>query len=133
MVMDFGMSKLGRINFRDSNRSPFLISSIEPRSQHHSEQTAREIDQEVKRILDEGLNRTRHILESRRSALEAVSQQLIKQEVIDSVELKRLIEANSPSPMIVPGTDYDGKRRTSAAPGKPALDIDASDMEKAEG
>jgi cell division protease FtsH len=134
MVMDFGMSKLGRINFRDSNRNPFLVSALEmPRSQHHSEQTAREIDQEVKRILDEGLNRTRHILESRRAALEAVSQELIKQEVIDSAELKRLIEVNSPSPMIVPGTDSAGKRRTSAAPGKPALDIDASDMEKAEG
>jgi len=134
MVMDFGMSKLGRINFRDSNRNPFLVSALEmPRSQHHSEQTAREIDQEVRRILDEGLNRTRHILESRRAALEAISLQLIKQEVIDSTELKRLIETNSPSPMIVPGTDFDGKRRTSAAPTKPALDIDASDMEKAEG
>jgi cell division protease FtsH len=134
MVMDFGMSKLGRINFRDSNRSAFLVTTMEaPRSQHHSEQTAREIDQEVRRILDEGLQRTRHILESRRAALEAISQKLMKQEVIDSVELKQLIEANSPSPMIVPGTDADGKRRTSAAPSKPALDIDASDMEKAEG
>ena len=133
MVMDFGMSRLGRINFRDSNRNPFLVSAIEPRSQHHSEQTAREIDQEVKRILDEGLQRTRHILETRRAALEAVSQQLIKQEVIDSAELKRLIEENSSSPMIVPGTEVDGKRRTSAAPQKPAKDIDASDMERAEG
>ena len=104
-----------------------------PRSQHHSEQTAREIDQEVKRILDEGLQRTRHILESRRAALDAISNQLIKQEVIDATELKRLIEENSSSPMIVPGTDVDGKRRTSAAPSKPAMDIDSSDMERAEG
>jgi cell division protease FtsH len=135
MVMDFGMSRLGRINFRDSNRSPFLISAFEqgPRSQHHSEQTAREIDQEVKRILDEGLQRTRHILETRRAALEAVSRQLMKQEVIDSIELKRLMEENASSPMIVPGTDSDGKKRTTAAPSKPARDIDASDMEKAEG
>ncbi len=133
MVMDFGMSRLGRINFRDSNRNPFLVSAEMPRSQHHSEQTAREIDQEVKRILDGGLQRTRHILESRRTALEAVSNQLIKQEVIDSVELKRLIEENSSSPMIVPGTEVDGKRRASAAPSKPAKDIDASEMEKAGG
>jgi cell division protease FtsH len=134
MVMDFGMSRLGRINFRDSNRSPFLVSAFDsPRSQHHSEQTAREIDQEVKRILDEGLQRTRHIVDSRRAALEAVSRQLMKQEVIDSADLKRLIEENSPSPMIVPGTDADGKKRTTAAPSKPARDIDASDMEKAEG
>jgi cell division protease FtsH len=134
MVMDFGMSRLGRINFRESNRNPFLVTAMEvPRSQYHSEQTAREIDQEVRRILDEALQRTRHILETRRSALEAVSRQLMKQEVIDAVELKRLMEENSASPMIVPGTDIDGKRRTSAAPSKPAKDIDASDMEKVGG
>ena len=98
--------------FNYPNRNPFLVTSLEmPRSQHHSEQTAREIDQEVKRILDEGLQRTRHILETRRAALEAISRQLIKQEVIDATELKRLIEANSSSPMIVPGTEVDGKRR----------------------
>jgi hypothetical protein len=43
-----------------------------------------------------------------------------------------LIEASSPSAMLVPGTDADGKRR-STAPAKPALDIDSSEMEKAEG
>jgi cell division protease FtsH len=134
MVMDFGMSKLGRINFRDSNRNPFLVSALEsPRSQYHSEQTAREIDQEVRRILDEALQRTRHILESRRAALEAISRHLMKLEVIDATQLKQLIEENSDSPMIVPGTTMDGKRRASAAPSKPAKDIDASDMERAEG
>jgi cell division protease FtsH len=132
MVMDYGMSRLGRINFRESNRNPFIYSGMEmPRTQYHSEQTAREIDQEVKRILDEALERTRHILETRKPALVAISEQLIKQEVIDATELKRLIEEHSPSPMIVPGTSGDGKRRSAA--GKPALDIDPSEMEKAEG
>jgi len=51
MVMDFGMSRLGRVNFRDSNRSPFLAGGGDfGRVQHHSETTAREIDEEVKRI-----------------------------------------------------------------------------------
>jgi cell division protease FtsH len=132
MVMDYGMSRLGRINFRESNRSPFIYSGADmPRVQHHSEETAREIDQEVKRILDEGLERTRHILESRRAALEAVSRELIKQEVIDSSELKRIIEENSPSPMIVPGTDNESKKRSF--PSRPARDIDPSEMERAEG
>ena len=132
MVMDFGMSRLGRVNFRESNRSPFLITGEVARMQTHSEQTAREIDQEVKRIIDEGLQRTRHILESRKAALIAISEQLIKQEVIDSNELKRLIEESSPSAMLVPGTDIDGKRRVTIPP-KPAKDIDSSDMERAEG
>ena len=99
--------------------------------QTHSEQTAREIDQEVKRIIDEGLQRTRHILESRKAALVAISKELIEQAVIDSVVLKRLIEESSPSAILVPGTDGDGKRRPII--GKPAKDIDASEMEKAEG
>jgi cell division protease FtsH len=133
MVMDYGMSKLGRINFRESNRNPFIYSGMDmPRVQHHSEQTAREIDQEVKRILDEGLHRTRHILETRRAALVAVSELLIKQEVINATELKQLIEANSTSPMIVPGTDADGKKRGSPVP-KVARDIDPSEMEASGG
>ncbi len=72
-------------------------------------------------------------MESRKAALEAISRHLMKLEVIDATTLKRLIEENSDSPMIVPGTNMDGKRRASAAPSKPAKDIDASDMEKAEG
>jgi len=131
MVMDFGMSRLGRVNYRESNRSPFLIGADMPRSQHHSEQTAREIDEEVKRIIDEGLHLTKQILITRRDALVAVSEALMKQEVIDSTELKRLIEENSSSPMLVPGTGADGRKRPG--PARPAKDIDASDMERAEG
>ena len=132
MVMDFGMSRLGRVNYRDSNRNPFLAAAMDaPRIQHHSEQTAREIDEEVKRIIHEGLERARHILETRRPALEAIAAVLMKQEVIDSEELVAIIEENSPSPMIVPGTDADEKKRQALA--KSALNIDASEMEKAEG
>lgn len=109
MVMDYGMSRLGRVNFRDSNRSAFIAAADAPRMQHHSEQTAREIDQEVKRIIDEGLERTRHILDARRPALEAITQALLKHEVIDSDQLQEHIEQNSPSPMIVPGTDAERK------------------------
>jgi len=119
MVMDFGMSRLGRVNFRESNRSPFLAGGGElPRMQNHSEQTAREIDEEVKRIIDEGLQRVRHILAKRRAALDATSKALIDQEVIDSKELARLIEENSPGAMIVPGTDVEPKRSAAATDDK---------------
>jgi cell division protease FtsH len=130
MVMDYGMSRLGRINFRESNRNPFLYSGMEMgRVQHHSEQTAREIDEEVKRILEEALASTRRILETRKAALEAVSNELIKQEVIDAAELKRIVDESSPSPMIVPGTEVEKRRM----PGRIGKDIDPSEMERAEG
>ncbi len=111
MVMDFGMSRLGRVNFRESHRSPFLaVGGSDGRTSSHSEQTAREIDEEVKRIIDEGLERVRHILAKRRAALDAISEELMKQEVIDSEMLTKIIEKNSPSPMIVPGTDSEPRR-----------------------
>ena len=73
MVMDFGMSRLGRVNYRESSRSPFLAAGGDiPRERSHSEQTAREIDEEIKRIIDESLEKVRHILETRRQALVAL-------------------------------------------------------------
>jgi cell division protease FtsH len=114
MVMDYGMSRLGRVNFRESSRSQFLAGAMEPpRERSHSEQTAREIDQEVKRILDESIDKARHILETRRDSLKALANRLIEREVIDADELKGIIEANSRSPVIVPGTTSERKRVAS--------------------
>ncbi len=123
MVMDFGMSRLGRVNFRE-NRATFIPG--EPvAGRFYSEQTAREIDQEVKRIIDEGIDRTRSILESRRAALEAIADKLLELEVIDGKQLKEIVEQASPSPMIVPGTDIEKKR--------PAAKVESNDSDVADG
>ena len=111
MVMDFGMSRLGRVNYRESNRNPFLASGGDfGRGSSHSAETAREIDEEVRRILDEGLSRVQHILAERRPALEAVTKSLMELETIDSDQLKRLMEENSSGARIVPGTAAEPKR-----------------------
>ena len=115
MVMDYGMSRLGRVNFRESSRSPFLATSGEIAREHgHSEQTAREIDEEVKRIIDDSIVKVRHIVEMRMASLRALSARLIEKEVIDSEELERIVEENSPSAMLVPGTTTE-RRRAAAA------------------
>jgi cell division protease FtsH len=113
MVMDYGMSRLGRVNFREGGRNMFLGGDSSPQVRYYSEQTAREIDQEVKRIIDEQLDRTRNILESRRAALDGIAKALIEHEVIDGAQLKDIIEKSSSSPMLVPGTDAE--RKTPAA------------------
>ncbi len=111
MVMEYGMSRLGRVNFRQSSRSAFLTDAGEmPRERSHSEQTAREIDQEVSRIIEESIEKVRRMLESRRPALEALAKRLIEKEVIDADELRQIIEASSPTPQLVPGTLPDRKR-----------------------
>ena len=106
MVMEYGMSRLGRVNYRESNRSPFLaINGGEEQVRHVSEQTLREIDQEVRRFLDESIEKVRHILDVRRGCLEALTKRLIEVESIDASELKEIVERTSPGPLLVPGTE----------------------------
>jgi cell division protease FtsH len=105
MVMEYGMSRMGKINYREGNRSPFLATGASDAfGREYSEQTAREIDQEVKRLIDEAMQRARTILTERRSALEALTVRLIEVEVIESIELKRIIDATLGGPRVVPGT-----------------------------
>ncbi len=119
MVMEYGMSKLGRVNYRESKRSPFMGGGVPaeyPAMRAHSEQTMRDIDQEVKRIIDQAIERVRHILTSRNQALEALTARLMEKETINADELKEIVDANSPSPLIVPGTNAEPKRTTSEQP-----------------
>jgi cell division protease FtsH len=104
MVMEFGMSTLGRINYRERNQSLFLANSQDEAPRSHSEQTAREIDMEVRRIIGEAFERTREILETRRDAVEALARKLIEVESVDGEELKRIMEENTHGPLVVPGT-----------------------------
>jgi cell division protease FtsH len=121
MVMDYGMSRLGRIAYRETSRSIFLMPGGDDRVMHHSQDTAREIDREVKRILEESLAKVREILASRRAALLAVAEELMVVESMDAPHLKQIIEENSPGPQVVPGTHGESRQRpqrpsTSAQP-----------------
>jgi cell division protease FtsH len=109
MVMDYGMSRLGRVTYRESPRSPFLAAAGGdlPAARSHSEQTAREIDEEVRRVIDEAMVKVRRIIDTRRVALEAVTRRLMECEVIDGAELKQIVEASTAAPLLVPGTDTD--------------------------
>ncbi len=123
MVMQYGMSRLGRVNYRDSNRSPFLANAWqENHGPSLSEKTAREIDDEVKRIVDESIERVRHILEVRRKALIALTDRLIEVETVDSEELKRIIDENSPGPVLAVGTAVvaAARRRATESRGEKA-------------
>ncbi len=106
MVMQYGMSSLGRINFKEDRSSAFLAgASGGVGMRQYSENTAQEIDREVKRIIDEAIEQVRETLKVRKAALVALTQVLIEIESVDSEELKRIIDENSPGPLLVPGTD----------------------------
>lgn len=118
MVMDYGMSRLGRVNYRQKNDSAFLGGGEAGHTNLHSEETAREIDGEVRRIIDEAISQTREILTARREALEAITQRLLEVEAIDGEELSKLIEAHSSVPLVVPGTASKKPRAKISRPGK---------------
>ncbi|HJN67737.1 MAG TPA: ATP-binding protein, partial [Pirellulales bacterium] len=128
MVMQFGMSRLGRVNYKDSAHSPFFPTGDGSLSAAHSEQTSHEIDQEVKQIIDDGISRARHILSTRRETLVALSKRLVECEVMDADELREIVDRTSPSPKIVPGTESTG----FAAPAEEnSEDADGTSVENA--
>jgi cell division protease FtsH len=105
MVMQYGMSRLGRVNFREGNRSAFLATGGgESYGRDYSEQTAREIDQEVKRLIDESAGHAKAVLTERRAALEALAKRLMEVEVVDGEDLKSIVDATIDGPRVVPGT-----------------------------
>jgi cell division protease FtsH len=108
MVMQYGMSSvLGRINFKQDRSSPFLAGSQGGLGggRLYSESTAQVIDSEVKKIIDEALEKVRKILDVRKKALVALTDRLIEVESVNATELKQIIDENSPGPVLVPGTD----------------------------
>ncbi len=106
MVKMLGMSRLGRVFYLEDTGSTFLggASPFEnPRE--FSEETAREIDLEVRTIIETALHEVRKILLDRREALEALAQRLMDKEVIDGKDLRELLESYSPGPKLVPASD----------------------------
>jgi cell division protease FtsH len=104
MVKEFGMSRLGRVSYREQSGPGFLAGADGFDGRKFSEQTAREIDVEVRKIIDDAIAEVREILQGRKLALEAVAGRLIEQEVMDGADLRQLIDAHEPGPRLVPGS-----------------------------
>ncbi len=91
MVCEWGMSELGPLAFGKKDEAIFLGREI---AQHrdYSEDTAIQIDKEVRRIVNAAYEKARGILSDNRDVLERVAQALLEREVIDAAEVKLLME-----------------------------------------
>ena len=98
------MSGLGRIFYKEGNDGAFLPGIPFAGEREYSEETAREIDMEVRKILDESMAEVQRILRERRKGLEAVAQRLVETEVMDGAELRQILERECPPIKLVPGT-----------------------------
>ena len=116
MVREFGMSGLGRIYLNGPDGNNFLPGSFGDGGISCSEQTAREIDIEVRRIIEACLQEVKAVLSQAKVALDAVAKLLIDKEVIDGPELLRLLTLNGFEP-------NESTRRMLLEPFPPHLNV----------
>ena len=91
MVKYYGMSdKLGIVTFEPENKSAFLGWGMGS-NKDYSEETARDIDIEVKKIIDDTYAKTREMLEKQKPMLIKLSKMLMEKEVIEEEELKKIL------------------------------------------
>ncbi|MBU3077731.1 ATP-dependent zinc metalloprotease FtsH [Sphingomonas quercus] len=91
MVMEYGMSeKLGWLRYRDNQDEVFLGHSVS-RNQHMSEQTAQLIDQEVRRLVEEGEARARQVLTDNLDELHRLAGALLEFETLNGEEARKAI------------------------------------------
>ncbi|HYW07288.1 MAG TPA: ATP-dependent zinc metalloprotease FtsH [Longimicrobium sp.] len=93
MVMEYGMSReLGPVNLSGPRRSQFLQGGEgDGGRRNYSEETAREIDGEIRGLIDGTYERVRRILTQDREVLEELAQRLLEVEVVDEADLRRIM------------------------------------------
>ena len=92
MVTQWGFSDvLGTVAYGENEQEVFLGHSV-ARSQNVSEETARIIDAEVKRLVTDGWNEARKILKRKSGDLEKLAQALLEYETLSGEEIKDLLE-----------------------------------------
>jgi len=90
MVKEYGMSPLGPIVFGEKEESIFLGQEFEgPRN--YSEAVAAKIDDEIAKIIKNGMESAQKVLNEKRSTLEKVALRLIEKETIEKEEYEKLI------------------------------------------
>ena len=93
MVREFGMSDLGLVTFEKERRPLFLETGMGyDTGRQVSEETARGIDAEVKKIIELSRSQTRKILEEHQPQLRTLAQRLLEKEVVEGEELREILK-----------------------------------------
>jgi cell division protease FtsH len=93
MVKKYGMSRKLGVMAYDRPQSPFLRSEQwMPSETDYSEEAARQIDEEIRSLLQRGCERARGILAERKVLLDRVVDILLKQEVVNGHEFAQMVE-----------------------------------------
>ena len=113
MVTRFGMSKeLGPLTYGENEDEVFLGRSI-TRHQHMSEETAKKVDIEIKKIVDAGYQRAKKIITEKIDDLHKIAKALLLYETLSGEEIKDLILKNT-QPTRKKEEDDEAKEQSSA-------------------
>ena len=134
MVTRFGMSDvIGLMAIGQANQEVFLARELVQRREV-SEHTAQQVDQEIKRVLDEAEERARSIVTEHKDLLERIAQGLLEREALDSVDIG-LLDAGEELPPLPTADDEaeDGSEESGGGPadgGDPEADLDAASADE---
>ena len=98
MVCQWGMSdKVGPVTFRRGEPQPFLGREMSE-ARDFSEETARLIDEEVRRMIQEMEEKAAHLLESNRDKLDGLAEALLEHESLSREEIDEILESKGGGP-----------------------------------
>ncbi|POP54231.1 ATP-dependent zinc metalloprotease FtsH [Zhongshania marina] len=109
MVTKWGLSdKMGPLMYDDAEEEVFLGRSAGQQGKSFSGETARQIDEEVRRIIDECYESARKILEEHRGKLDVMADALMMYETIDAKQIDDIMAGRTPRKPA--GWDDDDRR-----------------------
>ena len=119
MVTEWGMSdKLGPLQYSDNEEEVFLGHAVTQRK-NVSDATAHVIDEEIRRLVTEGEQRARHILDEHLDGLHTVAKALLEYETLSGEEVKALLRGEKiyrPEEPVDINSDTQSRGQRSAVP-----------------
>lgn len=91
MVCDWGMSELGPVAFGENQDHIFLGKEIS-RNQNYSEDTARQIDVEISKVIVEQYKVAEKLITDNRKSLEKIAESLLQYETLEGKHVNEIIE-----------------------------------------
>jgi len=135
MIRNWGMSEnLGLLSFDQGDEQIFLGREI---SQHrdYSEETARKIDEEINRLIDEAYQRARKVLQENKDVLHKLAELLLEKETVMGAELDEIIKEMRPGiELSTPDDSYLDDEPDAADTRSPerSADVSSDEGEKSE-
>jgi len=119
MVTEWGMStKLGMIAYGDNSQEVFLGHSV-TQNKNVSEATAREIDSEIKSIIDNAYVSAKRILTENLVHLHAVARALLEHESLSGDEIRTVLRGEKVIKVVVDEPGPDSRRASVPSAGRP--------------